>query len=645
MNDPETPQSAGETSPPSDITMHRLNANQARRVEATFAHVDSLLRQIEQLARDERSAFANERPDLAPDEARLLLALAADIRSQMLVALDRLGAQRPEPRLSARWTAHTDLQYADVALSELTEGAMRGYGAVDSEAAATLATLAHELRDALKRGVNILHEHDPGGLLDRVAAIRGPEGEVLRALERLTSEQGLAQLRPLIAAAAERAESSTFDTGVFGRVGAGKSSLINALIGAPVLPVGATPVTAVPIRISHGPAAAVVRRQDGTTEHITLARLQSYVSEEENPSNRLGVRSVDLTLPSIPVGLRLLDTPGVGSLASTGSAQAFAYLPRCDLGLVLVAAGNALTHEEVALVSGLIQAGIDCRVLVSKSDLLSPADLERSLAYVRRELAQMVPGAQSIEVAAVSAESNHLAELHRLRDEVIAPLAADHSRAARVALGHRLRRLVAAAEAALAGAPGEHASSDGATQLTRARQAARETVRREADRLAHGAHRLVNESAIAVAAAWNEGRDPVTALRRILVMAPAHSLSAIRQALDSARGVGAPAVADGDARRMPPLFDPELLDSLPTLPPPVVAKRMLGRHRARRRLAPVEAPLSFALTRYAARLYAWGMAMVDESASWDDAQASAPTGAASNGRLAELHALVDQVAG
>jgi hypothetical protein len=50
-------------------------------------------------------------------------------------------------------------------------------------------------------------------------------------------------VRPLIPAAAERSGAGTIDIGIFGRFRSGKSSLINALVGAPLLPTGATPVT------------------------------------------------------------------------------------------------------------------------------------------------------------------------------------------------------------------------------------------------------------------------------------------------------------------------------------------------------------------------------------------------------------------
>jgi hypothetical protein len=150
--------------------------------------------------------------------------------------------------------------------------------------------------------------------------------------------------------------------------------------------VGATPVTAVPLRVSRGPHSVEARFRDGRSERVPLPALPDFATEEKNPRNARGVRSIEVTVPGAPAGLRLLDTPGVGSLALSGAAQAFAWLPRCDFGLVLVAAGTPLGRDEIALLTGLRHAGIDCGVLLSEADLLDPADRERARGYVASEL-------------------------------------------------------------------------------------------------------------------------------------------------------------------------------------------------------------------------------------------------------------------
>jgi hypothetical protein len=613
-----------------------LNEAQRRHVVASFAHVDRLLQDIEHLAQPDASPFASERPDLSPDESRLLLSFVRLARGQLLAALDRLGLPRPVPTVSARWSIETALRFAEIALSELQPKTLAAYGALDAEAAADAEALAAELRRIMRRGVALLRDLEPEQLAERLAGVRGRAGAVLRSLERLSTEHGLAALRPLIAAAAGRAQATTLDIAVFGRVGAGKSSLINALVGLPALPVGATPVTAVPVLLGCGPTGATVSLYEGGTRSISIEDLATYVTEQHNPQNRRGVRSVEISVPSAPAGLRLVDTPGVGSLAASGPAQAFAWLPRCDLGLVLVQAGSPVGREELALVTGLLGAGIACRILVSKSDLLAPAEAESAAAYVTREFDDLNAGVRPTDVGVVSTRPEHRAQLEAFRRDVLAPLARDHARSAREALRARLHQLVTLTAAAMDG----HGSSDaGALPLARTRLAGTHAVEQEVKRLARASPRILDEAAQALADAWSHGDDGALSVRNTILGAAAAALGTVSAAIDAVR-MEPQGSHPGGGRRLPPLFDPEFLDHLPSVSPPRIGRGWRGRTVAARRLQSLAVPLTVALERFGERLRAWGLARLDEAAAvpGDAVPVSPPV---LRGELAAVDALID----
>jgi GTP-binding protein EngB required for normal cell division len=610
-----------------------LNEHQVRRILATFGHVDDLLKSVEALAHPDTSPFSRERPNLSPDEARLLLSFVSGARSRMLAALDRLGIPRPEQNLSARRSASTALLFAQVSLSELNTRSLRGYGALDQGAGAEVTAVAADLETLMRRGMDLLEEQEAGGLAEQVATLRGPAGDVLRALLKISTERGLAKMRPLIAAAAERAAATTFDVGVFGRVSSGKSSLINALVGGEALPVGATPVTAVPVRVHRGMPAVEVRFRDGRAEKVTLAELSFYATEEHNAQNKKSVLSIEATLPTAPEGLRFVDTPGVGSLAASGPAQAYAWLPRCDLGVVLVAAGTPLGRDENALVAGLRHAGIECRVMLSKADLFDPAEADRARAYVARELAPMLGGDDSIDVLPVSTRPGHSEGLQRFRTEVLEVLAADHVRRANQALKTRLRRLIAVTAAALEG-DGSTVESGG-IELEKRRAAAEEVIGRETDRLAGSARMVLEATAEAVADAWTRGKDGASAARTAVQSAAGRALSTVRAAVEAAR---ANSEAAPETRRVPPLFDPEFLDAIKELPSPRLAPGFLRSAAARRAVAPLLPFLDDALARFAVRIRAWGEGALKELQATPD---DAPTGNVRNEELAPLERLVD----
>lgn len=647
--------------------MSRLNEFQAQHVESTFAHVDRLLNAVEALARANTSPFARERSDVSPTEARFIAAFTQQMRTRMVAALDRLGLPRPEPKTSARHSANVTLRFAEIALADLTPSSLRGYGKVDPEAGSEVAALATDLRELIERGRALFREEDTGGLVQHVANLAGPFGEALRALERFSAENALADVRPLIADAAERVAAETFDVGVFGRVSAGKSSLINALIGSDVLPVGATPVTAVPLRLHHGALGAVVRFENDTSREVTAAGVAEYATEEHNPGNRLRVRAIEIGVPTIPVGLRLLDTPGIGSLSASAPAQAFAWLPRCDFGLMLVAAGTPVSTDDLALVSGLVHAGIACRVLVSKSDLLNESDVVTSLAYVQRELHAVLGGAEVVPVSAVSTVSTAASSLALFRTAVLEPLIEGHATALHEALRRRLHRLVALTRAALAEGEGMPAGMpSGEDDETRnvsvrrhaRREAALAAIRTRTDALSGDGQRVIERAASAAASAWIEKRNPATAVRASIIRDMGAALNAVRDAVDQATanpGNSSDAArantltvgtldtsASGAERRLPPVFDATFLDQLPDLSPP----RLLSAPRrtlAERRLEGIRAALNTDLSRYAARLYAWGEQALREAVVSANDSSGAPQSAAGPEAdvLARIAAMID----
>ena len=318
-----------------------MNRSQETFVRATFAHVSELLDGIARVAREDLSAFSKERPDLSPYESRMLLSFVGQLRAAMLDGLRQLGVAPPEPTVSARWSAVTALTFIDIALSELRPQALRGYGGLDADNAELMGAVTAELQALVSRFLDLLRGSGYADLEAQVGSVGGPAGEVLRGALAAAREHELVELYPEIAALAERATSPAADVGVFGRISSGKSSLINALVAAPVLPVGATPVTALPLRVERGEAEVLVRFATGRTERHPVESVARFAAESENPGNRLGVTALKVRAPSAPEGIRFLDTPGVGAYTTPTTASAFAWLPRCDLGLVLIAAGDA----------------------------------------------------------------------------------------------------------------------------------------------------------------------------------------------------------------------------------------------------------------------------------------------------------------
>jgi GTP-binding protein EngB required for normal cell division len=217
----------------------------------------------------------------------------------------------------------------------------------------------------------------------------GNDLALLQQVEQIVRDRGLVEFRPAIAAIVDRAEDKSFEIAVFGRVSSGKSSLLNAVLETDLLPVGVTPITAVPTRIIYAEEPALtVSFSEMPRKNFEISHLREFATEQENPGNTKHVVRLVLALPAprLRGGISFVDTPGLGSLATSGGTETLAYLPRCDLGVVLIDAGSTLTADDLQTILTLQEAAIPVNVLLSKADLVGAEDRLRIVRYIKEHI-------------------------------------------------------------------------------------------------------------------------------------------------------------------------------------------------------------------------------------------------------------------
>ncbi len=370
-----------------------LNPNQANRLRVTCQYIDKLLGEIEDVLNTttSKAAFPRYSPDIAPAQRRTIEDYIARLRAQLVRVLDGQHIAREKPSIPASRAIHVTLGAIDIAAEELKPGYMRGYGDLPERVATELNGIAAELMSLIGRFDLYLSEGIGEDLRIRLARLEqaGNDLQLLEKIESTVRQRGLVEFRPAIATILDRAEDRSFEIAVFGRVSSGKSSLLNAILGTDVLPVGVTPITAVPTRITHAETPFLtVSFSEGPTKRLEISHLREFATEQENPGNRKHVTRlvVALSSPRLRGGVAFVDTPGLGSLATSGAAETLAYLPKCDLGVVLIDAGS-LTAEDLQTIIALRQAAIPVNVLLSKADVLGPDDRSRIIHYVKEHIA------------------------------------------------------------------------------------------------------------------------------------------------------------------------------------------------------------------------------------------------------------------
>ena len=216
---------------------------------------------------------------------------------------------------------------------------------------------------------------------------------VLRGLRRHYAHPGAAEpeaLRELFANLAE----DRFNLAVVGRFSRGKTSLMNAILGTDLLPVGVLPITSVITMVSYGSEPKAVLHYRGTSlfTDVPIAELAEHITERGNPGNRRGIRAAEVQVPAefLRRGFTFVDTPGLGSAIRANTRTTEEFLPEADALILVSSHDSPLSEEEAAILTAARAAGRALFVVLNKHDLVDPrarAEAMDHVAAVLREAA------------------------------------------------------------------------------------------------------------------------------------------------------------------------------------------------------------------------------------------------------------------
>jgi len=225
--------------------------------------------------------------------------------------------------------------------------------------------------------------------------------EQLSQLIRLP-EMSLPNLTHLL----EKLRENRFNLVFLGAFKRGKSSLINALLGEALLPTAIIPLTSVVTVLGYGEQLNIeVHFQNGQTRRIAPEELVDYITERGNPRNRKAVREVEIFYPSeyLREGVRIIDTPGVGSVYSHNTEVAYNYLPQVDAAVFVVTVDPPLSAAEQDFLKDIREYVHKLFFVLNKVDYVPESERQEALEFTAQVLRENL-AAEQVNIFPLSAK-------------------------------------------------------------------------------------------------------------------------------------------------------------------------------------------------------------------------------------------------
>ncbi|MFJ3856533.1 dynamin family protein [Streptomyces sp. NPDC090085] len=242
-----------------------------------------------------------------------------------------------------------------------------------------------------------MSDSDPFRTAAAAAADDRAEDAVLRLLALAEEEEALAAAGKPLGRLAGRWRNPVAQVTVVGEVSVGKSTLINALVETPVLPVAAEALSSIPVELIHGDvllatvyirqgAEVVVREVAGEEieEYLTTRGTEKVAQRHGEDAEVLGA-VIAVPSPLLAQGLRLTDTPGVGGLNPAHRRATVAALADTDAVMFAIRPDRPISESELRFLAESVEHVAHYLIVQTHAGQFTDAEdrLRENLAVLR----------------------------------------------------------------------------------------------------------------------------------------------------------------------------------------------------------------------------------------------------------------------
>ncbi len=266
---------------------------------------------------------------------------------------------------------------------------------------------------------------------------------MLKLIEDICQRHQLISLVRFIKSAQNTFSEKYIDVSILGQFKAGKSSFINSIIKKDILPTAVIPATSVITRIYYGKEdKAFVELEDGRTLPIHLNEIADYVTEARNPKNvkQVKVANIEYSLLKELPHIRLIDTPGVGSIYLHNTQITKEWSSEIAIAIVCISAERPLSESDVELIHQLLKFSYRIVILITKCDLFN----EQQINEIKNFLSESLYREFNREFEILTYSTLQDTDFYRdtLINQIFRPLISSHDNELEKIRNHKLKTLV-----------------------------------------------------------------------------------------------------------------------------------------------------------------------------------------------------------
>ncbi len=291
------------------------------------------------------------------------------------------------PAVAERWAREAPSRSGAAAVTSLS---IVSEGRTDLDPLAAHAALGAALTDERTNGIALARyrallaarwQHKLGELLDDLAAL----ARTTPALESVERELRLRR----------RELDEPLRVALLGEFSAGKSTFLNALVGATVSPMGVLPTTAHVHWLRHGERSARVVDGRGSSVVCTIDAAPAVV--ERARESEAGVDYVEVNWPAPRLArIELIDTPGFNAGDAAHERAVRSAFAMADLALWLFDARQAGKMSETGPLQEAADGGLPVLGVLNKIDFVKANELTQLATIVREGFKDLAPLVTSV---------------------------------------------------------------------------------------------------------------------------------------------------------------------------------------------------------------------------------------------------------